>query len=386
MSLLACDGCDTRYDVSERRAGKRVRCPKCRTVMVVPDDLEDTNDTSTSTRLRRARGATCQRHRKTVAEATCDLCHAPMCARRCQGEAPIDHACRECAALLGLEPALPIDFGLLATYRLAFSAFFPTFGRVLLWGLIAFLVSVVVCGIPWLLGWWTYQSAGVETLLGKVGGCLVLGSVAVFWILNEFLLFPAGCAVLIDDAIRKRTDSFYDAFLRAFRRVIRNAGQLSLVFGIYSLLTLLLVLLALVIFYVLAQITGLRVDEVGAIQGSLLPLFVFPTILGIGFVLLAAAFGMAVPIIILEQRTAFQALGRAWELSQQRFLQVCGVLVVFAIGYAAAAATATLIGYLTFAVLGVLLSRLLDLFWPALLVATYHGLSAEYCGVLGRGK
>jgi hypothetical protein len=281
---------------------------------------------------------------------------------------------------------MPIDFGLLATYRLALSTFFPTFGRVLLWSVLAFLVSVVVCGIPWLLGWWTYQSAGVETLVGKLGGCLVLGSVAVFWILNEFLLFPAGCAVLIDDAIRKRTDSFYDAFVRAFRRVIRNAGQLSLVFGIYSLLTLLLVLLALVVFYVLAQVTGLRIDEAGAFQGSLLPLFVFPAILGLGFVLLAAAFGMAVPVIILEQRSAFDALGRAWELSQLRFAQVCGVLVVFAIGYAVAGATATFIGYLTFTAIGVLLSRLLDLFWPALLVATYHGLSAEYCGVLGRGR
>ncbi len=386
MSLLACDGCDTRYDVSGRGPGKRVRCPKCRTVMVVPDDLDENDDTTTSTRLRRARGKTCARHRKTVAEAVCQLCKAPMCARRCQSQPPIDHACRDCATLLGLEPALPIDLGLFATYRLAFSAFFPSLGRVIVWSLLASLVSFVVCGIPALLGWMTYHDAGGDTLVGMLGGSLYAGSIATLWVLVEFLLLPAGCAVLIDDAIRKRTDSFYDAFQRAFRRVIRNAGALGLVFVIYTLLTLLLALLAAVVFYVLAQATGLRIDSTGTPHGPLVALAAFPLILGVGLTFLAASLGLAVPVVILEQRPAFDALGRAWELSQQRFAQVVGIVVVFAIGYAIAAMIAFWIGSVTFAAIGILLSRVLDLFWPALLVATYHGLSAEYCGVLGRGK
>ena len=42
-ALMECSGCSTAYDVSKRKPGKKVRCPRCKTVMVVPErDLDET--------------------------------------------------------------------------------------------------------------------------------------------------------------------------------------------------------------------------------------------------------------------------------------------------------------------------------------------------------
>ena len=96
---------------------------------------------------------------------------------------------------------------------------------------------------------------------------------------------------------------------------------------------------------------------------------------------LFAALGLAVPVCLLEEREAIDSLGRAWALSQQRFFPLVGLIVTYyVVGWILVAPFLALNWPLEAAVLG----QLLWLFQPALLVAAYHGLSAEAAGVLGR--
>ncbi len=92
------------------------------------------------------------------------------------------------------------------------------------------------------------------------------------------------------------------------------------------------------------------------------------------------------PVVILEERSAHAALARAWELVR-RHLVTFGLLVLGY--YVLVAVLGSILGLIGGATgLGApfgVLSQLIDvLLWPSLLVAAYHGLSAEDAGVLGR--
>lgn len=381
-TYLECGGCETAYDVSARKPGKRVRCPKCKTIMVVPeagDDDEDSAILTASSRLRAARGPSCKAHKTTVSVGICGLCNAAMC-ERCLSPPPVDHACRACASLLGLEGALPIDFGLLTTFRRAAKAFFPNVPRILAWSVVALLVALTVCGIPGVIGAVVYGNAGPDTLLGQLGGIVVILAILGYRLLNAFLLIPAGCAVFIDDAIRGRKPDFAEAFSRAWRRVLGRAGALFLIFIVYALLAFLILLPCLVVFYFASEALGTTMVD-GRLQGSPMPAILLFGLLGAGLLFMATSLGLAAPIAILEQRSAVESLGRAWELSLQRFWGLCAVFLGLGLLYLAA----SIIGLLTLPLFGFLITLLLDLFWPAVLVSAYHGLVAEHAGVLGRG-
>ena len=384
--LLTCNGCETRYDVGTRPAGKRVRCPNCRRVLVIPP-IDKASDVSASTRLRRTRGPSCARHGRSLAAGKCKLCGTRMCAAKCMAPAPVDHTCRDCAKHHDLGGALPIDFGVFPTYKLAAVAFAASFGRIVVWGILATLFALTVCGIPIVIGVLGFQSFGPGTTVGNLFGALAVGSIVVLWVFNEFLLLPAGCAVLIDDAIRKRKRPMGEALGAAAQRVLRNAGALFLVFCVYVFLALLLAILAAPVCYGLYQalgpfnLTGNRLPP-----GLAVALLSIPAIVGGGLVILAASLGLAVPVVVLEERSALHALQRAWDLSRQRFPSLVGLVLLYALLYAITSAALAGIGQLTFPLVMLILSRILDLCWPPLLVAAYHGLSAEYVGVLGRGK
>ena len=67
-TFLRCSGCETGYDVSRREPGKKVRCPRCSTVLVVPEADEVGESVTASSRLRRARGASCDHLASYLAE------------------------------------------------------------------------------------------------------------------------------------------------------------------------------------------------------------------------------------------------------------------------------------------------------------------------------
>jgi hypothetical protein len=302
----------------------------------------------------------------------------------CTAPAPVDHACRNCAKTLGLEGALPIDFGFLSTYLLAARSFFASLGRLVAWNVVAFLVSFTVCAIPGVIGVMVLAASGyawgddLDTAGRQLGAFLALGSVVMGVVLKEFILLPAGCAIFVDQAIRSRDLGFGEAFALAFRRVIRSAGTLFLVFLVYALLAMLLLLPASLLLVYGSQVLG-NPDQ------TLLPLAGFTLILCGGLLLLVVGLGLAVPAVVLEQRSAFEALGRAWELSQQHLWSWAGMVIVYALLYAICSVAFQALGQVTIPLVSLVLSMLPDLFWPALLVAAYHGLVAEHAGTLGRG-
>ena len=97
------------------------------------------------------------------------------------------------------------------------------------------------------------------------------------------------------------------------------------------------------------------------------------------------ALGLATPIVMLEERGAIQALSRAWSLSRTQLPVVGLILLEYGLVYLFAALLLAVLGHLIGAPpLIVLLAHILDVLWPALLVAIYHGLAAEEAEVLGR--
>jgi len=177
--------------------------------------------------------------------------------------------------------------------------------------------------------------------------------------------------VLIDAAIRGRPAPIGAGLRRAWHRVVRNLGALLGVFAFYLLLAVLAVVPALPLGAWLAERTG-------AWTAAALPPAVALIVAG---VLLIPAVGLAVPVVVLEERGAFDALGRAWRLGRLRY----GTLVVLTGVFACAYGGALALGALGPGVTGVV-SRVLDLVAPALLVTAYHGVAAEDAGVLGRGS
>ena len=366
--ILRCEGCDTGYDVSKRTPGKKVRCPRCKTVLIVPEPSPENEQVVTSSsRLRKTRGPVCARHKKEVARVRCKGCNDAVCSK-CLAPAPIEHLCEECAATRGLGGALKHDFGFRSTFRLAGKGFFPNFGRIVLWSLSAFLIALLVCVIPgYLGGQMALNNPG--TPLGTLGAGLFIASLLTYWVLNNFLLIPAGAGILVDHAIRGRELTRLEAFAETAERILRSSGNLFLIFIVYLLLGLLVAFPGLVVFWWLAQINQ---------PFAALVLIVW---MSGGMLFLFAALGLAVPVCLLEEREAIDSLGRAWALSQQRFFPLVGLIVTYyVVGWLLVAPFLLLNWRLEATVLG----QLLWLFQPALLVAAYHGLTAEAAGVLGR--
>lgn len=379
-SLLQCNGCEARYDVGGREPGQRVRCPRCRAVLVVPERSPG-EDVTASQRLRRAQGPVCRRHPRVRASRRCEECGERVCAR-CAAPDPLDHLCASCAREAGLGGAIPLDFGFLAVWARAAAVFGRTFPRLVAWNILASLSAAGLCAIPGLVGAFILDGAGGLPALqtnatAQLGGSLVVGALVLYWVSVNFLLLPAGCALFVDQELRRSPLPFGVAFARTVRRVARNAGALFAVFLVYVLLTLLLLLPGLVLFFASALSVG---------PSSPLPIGLLASELGLGLLFVAAGLGLAVPVVVLEERGAFQALGRAWQLAAPRFWELCVLFASYALLYALATALASALARATLPLLGLLLSGVLDLFWPALLVTAYHGLAAEDAGVLGRGR
>ena len=119
--LVPCPGCDTTYDVSQRAPGKRMRCPRCKGVVTVPERTlapVASPEITASSRIRRARGPACVVHTKHTATGACAGCSSQVC-DECWGPPSVDHLCTRCVKERGLDGAIPVDFGLLATPALA---------------------------------------------------------------------------------------------------------------------------------------------------------------------------------------------------------------------------------------------------------------------------
>lgn len=366
--VLRCSGCDTGYDVGGREPGQRLRCPRCKTVLTVPEPSPFPM-VSESAVLRRARGSPCAQHPKAIARARCTRCGNAAC-RACVAPAPIDHLCTGCADALGLGGAIPIDLGLLETPRLAARAFARQVLPILIWAVSAMLLSGLVWALPAVAGAAIAARSGLATVAGAAGLGLAIVSAAGFLVLSELLLIPAGTSVLVDDALRDRVTTTGASLQRTWGRVVRNLPGLATVFAVYLLLAVLVVLPAL---------------PVGAWLGERTASWTFAAIppvvaLLLGGLLLIPALGLAVPVVVLEERPALEALGRSWRLARLRYPTLLGLTGAFALGYAIALG----LGIWGPAATGVI-SRVLDLLAPALLVTAYHGLAAEDAGVLGRG-
>ncbi len=373
VSLLRCSGCDTGYDVSQRTPGHKVRCPRCQTVLTVPDpQAAEGAPVTESGILRRARGPSCARHPRAVARGRCARCEAATC-RACQAPPPLDHLCGPCVTVQELGGVVKADFGLFATPRLALRAFLPSVAPIFLWSVFAALVGVTVCALPAALGGFAFLEHGLTRWSGTFGAGVALGALIAFWVGTELLLVPAGSALLVDRALRGRPLPVGEGLFATWHRVIRNAGVLFQVFLVYFLLALLLLLPSLPVAAWLLE----RTDSWATAAAA-------PAVfLGLGVVLVLPALGLAVPIVILEERPALQSLQRAWALAQPRYPTLLALTVAFTALYAAGTGGLALLG-----IDGLLLvvPRLLDLFIPALLVAAYHGLASEQAGVLGRAE
>lgn len=388
--LLTCKGCSSSYDVSRRAPGKQVRCPKCRTVLVVPE-VEESEEPpardprlSASSRLRRAKGATCRDHPRELSVARCRACAAEVC-ERCRAEPPVEHFCGACARERHIGGALPLDFGLLATPLHALRALVRSLWRMLVWNLAA-LVFVVVVFTPLIavgFALWDREapSAAVDLaraakadlfagwIMATAGACLVT---------YYGLLVPAGCSVFLDAALRGRKVGFGAAFTEARQRVVRTGPSLLGVTLLLGLACAAAVLMILALIYPFREVAG------GYLSIALLLVLGAPVALAF-----VTALGLVVPVVVLEERSALESLGRAFSLARWRIWDVA-ILVV---GYGALHVVFSLLlvrispalgGGWVFPAILTLLGHVVDLIWPALLIATYHGLSAEEAAIVGR--
>lgn len=375
--LVSCPGCDTQYDVSRRAPGKRLRCPRCRETVVVPEQAPDAPEprVSASSRIRRARGPACAVHPRRTADGRCAGCGAQAC-EECRAAAPVDHFCAACARERGLEGALPVDFGLLATPAAGMRALLASAPRLVLWTAFSILATFLVFSLPLVTSGalFTLTYAGEQTWVSDLLAAVVFGCAFGMLVTHFLFLVPSGCAVFLDHAIRGRRPPLVEAFREAWWRFVSNAPRLLGVLVVVALLYLPYLILVLGAAWFL--------DGASRLAAGLFLLLALP----LGFFPILTTLGLAVPVVILEERSAHAALARSWELVRPH-LAAFGLLVL---GY-----------FLLVAVLGAVMgllgdatglrvpfgvaSQLIDvLLWPSLLVAAYHGLSAENAGVLGR--
>ncbi|MGE0708134.1 MAG: hypothetical protein AB7N76_00705 [Planctomycetota bacterium] len=269
---------------------------------------------------------------------------------------------------------LKVDFGFFVTLKLALSGFAGSFGRLLAWTALALVSAGVVCALPILLGLANYHRYTVAAWQGLAGGSIALIGMLVLVVSWVFLLTPAGGAVLVDQRLRGDELGAGEALGRAALAVLLRAGSLAAIFAVYLALVTLFLLPGLAVCYGLFLVSG----------GNLtLPALFLYGVIGLGLVLLVATLGLAVPICLLEEAPASEALARSWALSSQGLGAMTGLSALYVGVGVLIHAPFEAIGL---AGLGSLLSfGVVSLFLPALLVAAYHGLAAEDADVLGRG-
>jgi hypothetical protein len=386
VNRLLCT-CGKSYEVSTRAPGSKVKCRACETVLTVPGERPHDAARSASERLRRARGEPCARHPKTIALDPCERCGRWMCLA-CRAPAPSSHLCTDCAPAVGATSAIALDFGLLATALVAARITW----RALPW---VFLLNALANAAKWLIVIpfglaaiaiaYMVQGHAEPTTSDKI---LAFGSFATCVLvigLFDAVLIPAADIVLFDRALREwhgpegmleKYPAGLGASLKtAFSRAWTRKGNLLLAYALLvsAVLGGLLVLLPFVLAYHLTQ----DVDAMNL--GKLVAMPLSGAILG--------AFGLSIPAVILEHRSATEAFGRAWQLARLRpwvatifgtvFVMV-GVIVTNRLGEFQAQ-----LGYPGL-VISLVLAFVADIAWPALLVAAYHGLVAEEARLVGR--
>jgi hypothetical protein len=99
-------------------------------------------------------------------------------------------------------------------------------------------------------------------------------------------------------------------------------------------------------------------------------------------------FGLAIPVTVLEHRPAARAFGRAWELARLHPMVTAALGAVSLLGGALACAVAReashALAHGSAVAIFPAVTFLLDMAWPAILVAAYHGLAAEEAKLAGR--
>jgi hypothetical protein len=254
--------------------------------------------------------------------------------------------------------------------------------RVLLWVVISVLVTFTVFAIPLVLGGVAFDLTYVPPgdWRSDLAAAVTLGSLVGAVFTHFLLLVPSGCAVFLDHAIRNKRVPLGRALREAWTRFVTNAPRLFVVLLVVSLLYLpWLVLVGGAAFF---SYVALAATQQALAVAALIVLVGLP----LGFFPLLVTLGLAVPVVILEERSATSALARSWELVRPH-LVAFGLLVLG--NFALVALLGALLGWLS-DLLGAqllvgIVSPLIDIMlWPALLVAAYHGLMAENAGILGR--
>jgi len=375
LSRLLCT-CGKSYEVRARAPGTLVKCRACEKVLTVPAARQDDAVRSASERLRRARGEPCARHPKSLALDPCERCARWMC-EACRAPAPSLHLCRDCAPAVFATQAIPLDFGILATPLIAARSAGRAFPYLVGFNVLASLMEWALAAPFVALGVWAGSQPAVTEGSFDVHHAVALASgVCAIIIISFFdaVFIPAADVVLIDRSIRRQAPDG-NVIGAAFARAWARKGTLALAF-VYLVLVATGALVFVLPFVLAAYLMG---DLEIAWAGLAVGIPAAGTALG--------AFGLAIPVVILEHRTASQAFGRAWSLAQMRPLAAAffgtaivlvGVLLTWGLSFVppewGAAGVALELG-VTF---------LANMAWPAILVAAYHGLVAEEARVVGR--
>jgi hypothetical protein len=316
-----------------------------------------------------------------------------MC-RECRAPAPSSHLCRQCAGGVGATEAIPLDFGLFATPAIATRAVLGSLGRLLTFNVLANLAKWVLVGGTAAGAKVVVELVSVDpqTLLDKPEDYAKVAAIALAFAVPllllgffDIVLIPAADIVILDGALRKKGRPFFEDLRAALARAFTRKGTLLLTFAMI-VGTCSPALLLLLPFLLISQITGGNVEVVAA--GKLLAIPVLGTCLG--------AFGLAIPAVILEHRSAAQAIGRAWSLSRLQLRTTATIGTVFVIVALVMTAQEVWIGgsaapgsfpreHPVLVCLAVIAAAFVaDVAWPAILVAAYHGLVAEEARLVGR--
>jgi len=345
-------------------------------VLTVPGPRQvDTAARSASERLRRARGVPCAVHPKTLAALPCERCQAWMC-EACRAKAPSSHLCRTCAPAVGATQALPVDFGFLATIAIAARIAWRSLSKVLVLNVLAHAAKWL-CALPFMV--LTYALRPDPKDLSTAELIVFLSAYALTGIIISFfevVLIPAADITLFDAALR---DAAPRPYFESLRQAVKRATDRW-----RSLTATYLLLLAAAIGSLLIILPFLLVYQIVPSQEVIAAGILF-SIPAVGLVV--GGFGLAVPAVLLEHRSAGAAFGRAWTLARPRLLVAWAfgtafVLVGLIVSYRLVQFEKALGSIGLPAALAV--AFVADIAWPALLVAAYHGLVAEEARLVGR--
>ncbi|MBL4845055.1 MAG: hypothetical protein JKY65_05990 [Planctomycetes bacterium] len=268
-------------------------------------------------------------------------------------------------------PARPlrIDFGYFVTLKEAAKIYGASFFRLLAWSVVSAVSAGVICALPILLGAANFREWGGETWQGLLAGVIAVVGMVVFHVLNSFLLTPAGCVIICDQAIREERATFTESLGRAVAGVAVHAGSLSALFLVYTFLLILFLLPGLLLAFWLFEASP---------AAAILALLGF-VLLGSVFLLVTSM--LALPALLLEEEGASNALLRSWQLSTQGLSALVGIALTFLLVQSTITIPFVALGL---AGLGGLVHGALGLFLPAIMVAAYHGLAAEDARIVGR--